>query len=207
MVLTPVEADRPGWFQRRHDRSMQSGRASGLLIGDNDTRLDSPHLQRLVRWDRCLQTWLTENEGLDPAPGRNWTFGLMGSPPLGQIIQLMSPRRRPYAPAAAVSLLRAPLAPPSIVLSLHNNHSSPSTSALCSSSIRTTASCPPRAALCSALLAILIEVHCLAIVNPNRPYKYKVRDQNHPGQNWPLEFGCAQDLRQRVQHDVRRSTK
>ena len=40
--------------------------AAGLLIGDNETRLDSPHLQRLVRWDRCMQTRLTENEGLDP---------------------------------------------------------------------------------------------------------------------------------------------
>jgi hypothetical protein len=40
--------------------------AADLLIGDNDTRLDSPHLQRLVRWDRCMQTRFTENEGLDP---------------------------------------------------------------------------------------------------------------------------------------------
>ena len=46
---------------------MRSGRGcADLLIGDHDTRLDSLRLQKLVRWDRCMQTRFTENEALDP---------------------------------------------------------------------------------------------------------------------------------------------
>ena len=40
--------------------------AADLLIGDNDTRLDSPHLQRFVRWEDACKRGFTENEGLDP---------------------------------------------------------------------------------------------------------------------------------------------
>jgi hypothetical protein len=36
------------------DRCGPAG-AADLLIGDNDTRLDSPRLQRLVRWDRLCK--------------------------------------------------------------------------------------------------------------------------------------------------------
>jgi hypothetical protein len=65
-ALTPVEADRPGWFDiGMTDRCGPAG-AAGLLIGGNDTRLDSAHPQRLIRWDRCTQTRFTGNEGLDP---------------------------------------------------------------------------------------------------------------------------------------------
>jgi hypothetical protein len=36
------------------DRCGPAG-AADLLIGDNDTRLDSPRLQRLVRWDKSCK--------------------------------------------------------------------------------------------------------------------------------------------------------
>jgi hypothetical protein len=42
MALTLVEADRPGWFQRRHWCGPAG--AADLLIGENDTQLDSPYV-------------------------------------------------------------------------------------------------------------------------------------------------------------------
>ena len=49
--------DQAGFNVGTTDRCGPAG-AADLLIGDNDTRLGSPHLQRLVWWDRL-------NEGLD----------------------------------------------------------------------------------------------------------------------------------------------
>ena len=66
VALTPVETDRLGWFNVGMTDRYGPAEAAGPLIGDNDTRLDSPHLQRLVRQDRCIQTRFAENEGLDP---------------------------------------------------------------------------------------------------------------------------------------------
>ena len=43
MALTLVEADRPGWFQRRHDRSMRPRQGLQIfLIGDNEHSIGQP---------------------------------------------------------------------------------------------------------------------------------------------------------------------
>jgi hypothetical protein len=62
MALTPVEAGVSANVGMT-DRCCPAG-AAGLL--NRETMTLAPHLQRLVRWDRCMQTRLTENKRLDP---------------------------------------------------------------------------------------------------------------------------------------------